>query len=167
MAASDLLPALNYQRELLAQQGMGLLGAWALLNLLVSGWLVVRTSRRSEAHYFHQMNALWNVVNALLAVWGIVQAHPLRVEGMTVASSLADQQHFEGILLFNAGLDVAYVVTGFWLRSRAATAEALPERLLGFGRSLWVQGGFLFLFDLGLYTAYHRFMEPLLNMIGR
>ncbi|KUG08070.1 DUF6992 family protein [Solirubrum puertoriconensis] len=159
------LPAINFQREMLAQQGMGVLGAWALLNLLGSGWLVTRTLPKQAQHYFHQMNVGWGVVNAFLAAWGILQARPLHVEGLTLVDSLQAQFAFEKILLFNAGLDVAYVAVGAWLFARAASVEELPERYLGYARSLWVQGGFLFVFDVGFYLVYHRCAAELLALV--
>ncbi|MBX0291467.1 hypothetical protein K3G63_13540 [Hymenobacter sp. HSC-4F20] len=160
------LPAINHARELLAERGMGVLGAWALLNLVVSGYYVARTDIRTETHHFHLMNVGWNVVNALLAVWGILRAHPQQVAGLTLPASLDAQFAFEKLLLFNAGLDVAYLCLGSWLRARAAhSAAARPERLAGFGRSLWVQGGFLLLFDVGLYLLYHRYAAELLALV--
>ena len=160
------LPALNQQRELLAEHGMAVLGTWALLNLLLSGYLVARTDGRSESHYFHQMNVGWNFVNAVLAVVGIVRAHPNQVAGLTLATSLAAQFDFEKILLLNVGLDVAYLVTGSWLRARSQAPQVKrPERLLGFGRSLWLQGGFLLLFDAGFYLLYHRYAAALLALV--
>ncbi len=45
-----------------------------------------------------------------------------------------------------------YVLAGSYLRRRAAQPGQLrPERPLGYGRSLWVQGGFLLLFDGGMW----------------
>ncbi|MDF7812809.1 hypothetical protein [Hymenobacter sp. YC55] len=161
----DLLPAINHGRELLAERGMAVLGTWALLNLLISGYYVNRSGVRTEAVYFHQMNLGWNFVNVVLAVWGMLQAHPNQVAGLTLADSLTAQFNFEKILLFNAGLDVAYVCVGSWLRARAATALKLPERLLGFGRSLWLQGAFLLLFDLGFYFVYHQQAARLLELL--
>jgi len=161
----QLLATINKSRELLLEHSMGALGAWALLNLLISGYFVARTDKRTEPHYFHQMNVGWNFVNALLAVTGILRAHPNHVEGMDLATSLTAHFTTEKILLFNAGLDVAYLACGSWLRVRAASAQRLPERLLGFGRSLWLQGGFLFLFDLGFYLRYHPFATELLNLL--
>ena len=165
LAAATVLPALNTARELLAERGMGVLGAWALLNLLVSGYHVTRTDTRSEQHYFHQMNIGWGVVNALLAVWGLVQAHPNQVACLTLTDSLTAQFHFEKLLLLNAGLDAAYICIGSWLRARAGTAAHKPERLRGFGRSLWVQGSFLLLFDVGFYVVYHRYAALLLQLV--
>ena len=155
------LPVINHARELLAERGMAVLGAWGLLNLVVSGYYVARTDARTPPHHFHLMNVGWNVVNVLLAVWGILSAHPRQVADLTLAASLSAQFTFEKILLFNAGLDVAYLCLGGWLRARAASAER-PERLLGYGRSLWLQGGFLLLFDLSFYFIYHSYAARLL-----
>ena len=161
---AEALPLLNRGRELLAERGMGVLGAWALLNLVVSGYYVARTDKRSEWHHFHLMNVGWNLVNAGLAVFGLLSAHPNQVAGMTLTESLTAQFNFEKILLFNAGLDVAYVVTGSWLRVRAAT-DRQPARLLGFGRSLWIQGAFLLVFDVSFYLVYHQFAADLLKLV--
>ncbi|MBC6606090.1 hypothetical protein H8B13_04590 [Hymenobacter sp. BT188] len=163
---TDALPLINRSRELLAERGMGVLGAWALLNLVVSGYFVTRTDKRTEWHYFHQMNVGWNMVNVALAVYGILNAHPNQVTGMTLADSFTAQFNFEKILLFNAGLDVAYIATGSWLRARPASTNHRPERLLGFGRSLWVQGAFLLVFDACFYFVYHQFAAELLELLA-
>jgi len=162
---AQTLAAINQSRELLLEHSMGVLGAWALLNLLVSGYFVARTDARHEQHYLHQMNVGWNFVNAMLAVAGILRAHPNYVAGLSLADSLVGQFSTEKILLLNVGLDVTYIACGSWLRARAASARRLPQRLQGFGRSLWLQGGFLFLFDLGFYLRYHPFAAELLRLL--
>ncbi|SDY43647.1 DUF6992 family protein [Hymenobacter psychrophilus] len=159
--ATDL-PAINQARELMAEHGMGLLGVWALLNLVISGYHVSRTDARTAAHHFHFMNVAWNMVNTLLAVWGILRAQPQGVAGLSLADSLAAQQSFEHLLLINAALDVGYVLIGLWLHRRAPAAER-PERLHGYARSLWLQGGFLLCFDLTFYFAYHQFAAQLVQ----
>jgi hypothetical protein len=161
----DALPLINHTRELLAERGMAVLATWALLNLVVSGYWLPRTDGRTPTHHFHQLNVGWNFVNATLAVVGMLRAHPGQVAGMTLAGSLAAQFDFEKILLLNAGLDVAYVCVGSWLRARAAGPAKRPERLLGFGRSLWLQGGFLLLFDLSFYFVYHQHAGQLLYLV--
>lgn len=158
------LAALHQARELLVAQAMSGLGVWALLNVVGSGYRVARLEARSEGYHFHLMNAGWGLVNAVLAIVGIAGTHPGQTTGLTLAGLLAGQLRLENLLLFNAGLDVAYVATGAWLRARAPGAPR-PERLAGFGRSLWVQGGFLFLFDVGLWLAVHRFTAGLLALV--
>lgn len=158
------LDALNHARELLAERGMGVLGAWALLNLLVSGYHVMHADARAEARYFHLMNVGWAFVNLAIAVWGLLHANPNHIAGLPLPDSLAAQFMMEKILLFNAGLDVAYIVCGSWLRARAATTVP-PEKLRGYGRALWLQGGFLLVFDVGFYLFYHRYATELLALV--
>lgn len=160
-----VLPAINQARELLTERAMAVLGGWALLNLLVSGYLVARTDARTVVHHFHLMNVGWNVVNALLAVVGLLRASPHGIGSLTLAESLTAQFNFEKLLVLNLGLDVAYLCVGSWLHARAAT-DSRPVRQLGFGRSLWLQGGFLLLFDSGFYLLYHRFAAQLLQLVG-
>ena len=165
-ATMSPLVAWHQARELLVARGMSVLGLWALLNILVSGYRVARLEPRAEAYHFHFMNAGWGLVNAVLAAAGIIGTHPGQTTGLTLAGLLADQLHLETLLLFNAGLDVAYLVTGSWLRAWAlAPGARRPERLAGFGRSLWVQGGFLVLFDVGLWLAVHQSLAPLLALV--
>ena len=162
------LATLNYARELFVQQAMGVLGVWALLNLLVSGYHVTQADPRTDAYYFHQMNAAWNVVNALLAAWGLLHAIPRTAAGFTLAQSQAAQLSIERILLINAGLDLLYIGIGSWLRARATDSSSRrPERLRGFGSSLWLQGGFLLLFDTSLYLLYHRYAASLAALATR
>lgn len=57
------------------------------------------------------------------------------------------------ILLFNAGLDVGYMLGGVYLLERGKREVKNAERLRGFGRSILLQGAFLFVFDLSLHTV--------------
>ena len=163
------LPALHQARELLVARGMAVLGLWALLNLGLGAWLAFRTFRaegQREAFYFHLMNAGWGLVNAALAGAALLVPKPGLPPTPTLAALLTEQLRLENLLLLNTGLDVAYVMTGCWLRARAGLPGARqPARLAGFGRSLWVQGGFLFLFDVGLWLAVHQFAAPLLSKV--
>lgn len=161
--ADAALPTLNQARELLVERAMSVLGAWALLNLLFSGYHVARTDPRTVGYHFHLLNVGWNVVNALLAVVGLLRAHPADVATMTLGESIVTQTNYENLLLVSVVLDVAYIGLGSWLRARADTAT-LPVRWLGFGYSLWLQGGFLLLFDAGFYGAYHQFAASLLQL---
>ena len=166
LLATAQLVKLHQAHDLLVAQGMGVLGLWALLNLVVSGYRVTQVSPRHEAFHFHLMNAGWGLVNAVLAAFGIIGTHPGLTTGITLGSLLADQLHLENLLLLNAGLDVAYVAVGFWLRALALIPETqASERLAGFGRSLWVQGGFLLLFDAGFWMVVHRAANPLLALL--
>ena len=70
------------------QQGMLILGAWAVLNLLLGSIGSFRTQGQRQA--FHQMNAYWNVVNLGIAVFGFWQA--TQVAAMNFWEGLVAQQ---------------------------------------------------------------------------
>ena len=144
--------ALFMQREVLLGRAMALLATWVLLNLIGSGYYLAHADRRHATFYFHGLNVLWNLVNAGLAAWGILRLHFHPPAGLDAAELLSGQHYYEILFGVNAGLDVLYVLAGSYLRGRAARpAQNRPERLLGYGRSLWVQGGFLLLFDAGMW----------------
>ncbi len=99
------------------------------------------------------MNAGWNVVNAALAIPSLIGAHRRLAEPpeLTLAESIQAQNQIEDLLLFNAGIDLAYITAGFYLIERARTTGADAPELRGWGQALILQGGFLFAFDLITY----------------
>jgi hypothetical protein len=139
------LVGINAARLACNTQGMWVLGTWVLLNFLVSGWLYGRTG--GPRRYFHQMNVGWNLVNLALVGYTFWSNAPDTPLALGLAQTVAEQYLIEKLFLFNAGLDVGYVMLGFFLIEKAKTAARRPERLQGWGRSVILQGGFLFLFD--------------------
>ncbi len=135
------------------QTGMWILGSWAVGNLLVGG-IVMASQPQNEAYYFNQMNAAWNIVNVGLAGMGLYQAYTLDVEGLTWQATLKNHHQIQKILLINAGLDVAYMMTGLYLIEKSHNTANLPERLSGYGKSLLLQGSFLLLFDLSMVFVH-------------
>lgn len=161
------IASLFMARELLLGRGLAVLSAWALLNLVGSGYYLARSDRRHEPFYFHGMNVGWGLANAGLAAWGILQLHFTAPAGLTLAELFQTQLFNENLFLLNAGLDVAYIMTGSYLRARALVpGQALPVRLLGFGRSLWVQGGFLLVFDATMWSLLHWLGRDWLGLLG-
>ena len=154
--AAATVAALFMRREALLGRGLAVLAAWVLLNLIGSGYCLARADRRREDFYFHGLNVLWNLVNAGLAAWGILHLHFGPPPGLDAAELLRGQQHYQTLFAVNAGLDVLYMLAGSYLRQRAARParpdQTRPERLLGYGRALWVQGGFLLLFDGAMWV---------------
>lgn len=145
----------NQKRLLINKSGMTVLAGWALLNLAVSGSQVFNSGGVSKN--FHIMNATWGAVNLAIAGFGYYSS--LRGPGQFGLYDTFNEQTFiQQFLLFNAGLDVAYVVGGFYLRERAerfsVSNQKKFERFKGFGRSLILQGGFLLAFDLTLFFIH-------------
>jgi len=137
------------------------LGSWAGANFLVSGvgWATVP---KGEAHYFHQMNVLWNTVNIGLAIPGYFNAKKSN-PNLTFDNSILIQHKTEKIFLINTGLDVAYLSAGLLLRSNAKINLTKRDQFNGYGNSLLMQGGFLFLFDLTAYLLHNQHAKKSLN----
>jgi hypothetical protein len=130
---------------------MLVLGSWAAGNILAGAYGNFRAS--GEAKYFHQFNALWNSVNLGIAVFGYLDAVSADPATMSAAAIIRDHSSLQSFLLLNAGLDVAYMTAGFYLRERAKNSSN-AGRLRGYGTSLLLQGGFLLLFDVTLYFIH-------------
>ncbi|WP_152559902.1 DUF6992 family protein [Hymenobacter sp. IS2118] len=144
-------------RDLLLSRGLSVLAAWAVLNVVVSGYRAARTPRHLESFHFHGMNLGWGLVNAGLAGWGLWQLHAGPPPSLHLSDLFREQLLNENLFLFNTGLDAAYIMTGFYLRALAGQpARSQPARLAGFGRSLWVQGGFLLVFDAAMWALLHK-----------
>ena len=153
-------------RELLLGRGLAVLAAWALLNLIGSGYFVSRADRRHESYFFHGMNVGWGAINAALAVWGVLHLHFSAPAELRLADVFQEQLANENLFILNSGLDVAYIMTGFFLRAYAYVPGVMhPVRLRGFGRSLWVQGGFLLLFDVVMWSFLHWQGKPLFTLL--
>jgi hypothetical protein len=148
------LPTYNAQLATLDQRGMQVLGAWAIGNVGVSGARYFATDGREK--YFHQMNVGWGVVNLALAGGSLLAARRATPPA-NQAGTVQAQLRTENLYLLNTGLDVAYVATGFYLKERARTRsnQHQQNRLTGYGRSLLLQGGFLFAFDGIMFAAHH------------
>ncbi len=153
-AGAQSLEEFNRGRDEITLTSMSVLAGWSAINLAAGTTLSI-VSPDPVARSFHQMNAGWNVVNALLAVPSLISALG-RLDSppdLTLAESLQAQNSFEDILLFNAGLDLAYMAAGVWLLERANSGGSDADLFEGFGYSLILQGGFLFVFDLVVYVV--------------
>ena len=142
---------LDFNQASIAHQrsAMLTLGGWAVIN--IGTGLALRGGTSGGAREFHTMNALWNTVNLGIAGFGYWSAARSNPAGWDLAQSLNEHQNFQQILLFNAGLDVGYIMGGLYLTERAKRPGANADRLRGFGKSIMLQGGFLMLFDLANY----------------
>ena len=149
---------LNYDKKLMLT-----LGTWATANL-VGGGIGWATATSPEMRSFHQMNTMWNTVNLALALPGYFKA---KKENPTdnLQLSLRQQQKTEQALLFNSGLDIAYITAGFLLRSMALHQQSKAAQWRGFGNGLVVQGSFLLAFDLTAFTLHHRHGKKLFEWV--
>lgn len=151
-AQSDFeLQSFHLERTNINQTAMLVLGGWAAANILIGTYGNFKAS--GEAKYFHQFNAMWNVVNLGIAAFGYFNAINSDPASMTNVEIINDFNSLQNFLLLNAGLDAAYIVTGFYLKEKSKNSSS-PERLKGYSNSLLLQGGFLLLFDVTLYFVH-------------
>tara|TARA_R110002049_G_scaffold163985_6_gene330030 strand:- start:118 stop:708 length:591 start_codon:yes stop_codon:yes gene_type:complete len=148
--AQSELKEFNENRLKITKTGMYTLGAWAVGNMAVSG-IALGGAGGSQKH-FHQMNIYWNIVNLGLAGSGLYSAITADPASFDLAASISEQAKMEKLLLFNAGLDIGYMAAGLWMLERSKNLNNNPELWKGFGKSVILQGGFLFVFDLALFT---------------
>jgi hypothetical protein len=152
-AIAQEIPALgdfNQTRIDYNQKGMIILGSWALGNMVWGGIGASQTT--GEAKAFHQMNLYWNSVNLVIAGFGYWQATK-ETPGADFWATMEAQQGIEKVLLFNGALDLAYMAGGLYMKERGLRKS--NERLIGFGKSVILQGAFLLAFD-GVMYGFHQ-----------
>lgn len=156
------------ERMKINESAMLLLGSWAAGNIIIGTYGNFKT--KGEPKYFHRFNAMWNVVNLGIAAFGYFNAVNSDPAGMTSLEIVKDFNSLQNFLLLNAGLDAAYIMTGFYLKEKSKNSSN-AEILRGFGNSLLLQGGFLLVFDTALYFIHQNHasvklypnIEPLLS----
>ncbi len=142
-------PAFHAQSLRNNNTGMVVLGSWAILNISTGaiGWRHGEGARQ----YFHQMNLFWNGVNLAIAAGALLGNHLTDFSQMDDAQLMARHMRMERLFLINAGLDVLYMAAGLGMTHWAGRSVKHADRLLGYGRSVILQGGFLLIFDAAMY----------------
>lgn len=173
MVLMSVLPAAVYsqtdlqvfhdQSQQINNTGMYVLGSWALVNMATGayGW----SNSSGSNKYFHQMNLFWNVVNISIAGFALVNNYHTDYLAMGPDELMDRHLKIERLYLINAGLDILYIGTGAWLTYLSKSREKNRDLLKGYGNSIMLQGGFLFIFDAVMYFIQHsrssRFLEAL------
>jgi hypothetical protein len=148
------------------KSGMYFLGGWALANMATGTYGWIRYD--GEKKYFHQMNAAWNVVNAGIAVYALLDMTGTDISTLSADEMMRKHIRSENLFLINAGLDILYMAGGAWMIHAAGRNEKRHDMLKGYGQSVILQGAFLFLFDLvkfGIqYNHRQNFTEATTNL---
>jgi hypothetical protein len=154
LSQSTTLPVWNQELVRHSENCMWVLGSWGAANVLAGsiGW---QQAKSPTQRAFHQMNVGWGLINLGLASWGLWDAAHTPTSGLDWWSSQQKLLKTQHIFLFNTGLDVGYVAAGFWMKERSKNVQNNAARWKGFGRSIVIQGTFLFVFDLGAFL-YHQ-----------
>ena len=93
------------------------------------------------------MNIFWNTINLSIAGFALYNYLQTNAAGLSPDEILQTHRKTENLYLINAGLDVLYVGTGFYLKHLSAKKPKKEDLLLGYGNSIILQGVFLFVFD--------------------
>ena len=121
----SLIFSMDKQRIHSQQNGMLVLGTWSLGNI-ISG-VVLKSQTEGSESYFHQMNALWNSVNLGIAAMGYLKSSKEQPTSDPMAS-IEKHLQLEKSLLFNTGLDLAYITAGAWMIERSKN-QINPQKL--------------------------------------
>jgi hypothetical protein len=132
------------------EKGMIILGSWAVGNMVWGGIGASQTTGQTKA--FNQMNLYWNSVNLVIAGFGYWQATK-ETPGTDFWATIEAQHGIEKVLLFNGALDLAYMAGGLYMKERGLRKG--NDRLIGFGKSVILQGAFLLAFD-GVMYGFHQ-----------
>ena len=135
--------------------GMYVLGGWAIANIATGaiGW----SNTGGSTMRFHQMNLFWNTVNLSIAGFALYNYLQTNAAGLSPDEILQTHRKTENLYLINAGLDVLYVGTGFYLKHLSTKKPRKEDLLLGYGNSIILQGAFLFVFDAVMWVIQRNY----------
>jgi len=150
------------RRNQLNKTNMAVLLSWSAANI-VQGSISAGNLQGSQ-HYFHQMNAYFNVVNLAIAGYGLYEVHNQMKKKLDLYQNLKQQQKVESFLLLNSGLDIAYITTGLYLQERGT--NHFNDKTKGYGGSLMLQGSFLLVFDIIQYVEHRQNGQLLDKYLG-
>jgi len=127
--------------------GMIAFSSWTGANLIAGTAGYFTTA--GELKHFFEMNIYFNLINAAIAVPGIIGAVKAKPTGLNFEQTVKESHKIQTIYLVNGVLDLAYITTGFLFRAIGdnQTQQALRDRWKGYGDSFIVQGSFLLLYD--------------------
>jgi hypothetical protein len=131
------------------------LGAWAALSALTGGLGAFLLS--GEAAHFCLMSLTWGWVNGGIAAYLYYHHRKELRQPLSLFRQMEVQAHAEKIILFNTGLDVAYILGGLALRQHGLLPGlTYAELWKGFGAAVILQGVYLLLQDALFYALHVR-----------
>ncbi len=144
----------NAERVKISRGGLYGLAGWSAVNFAVSGagWATTEGATRE----FHRANVTWNFVNIAIAIPGLISSYRKSTDGFSAMKTLDEQRKAEATYLINGILDAGYMGIGLYLRERSRNTEKDVNRMKGWGNALLLQGGFLLLTDVVMYSMHAR-----------
>ncbi|MFW5703333.1 MAG: DUF6992 family protein [Patescibacteria group bacterium] len=122
---------------------------WGVVNLIFGTIQLIRHKRSTQPYYFYLMSMCWGVVNTGIAIGTLAYLSSINTDTFGLTEIIYTGFTFEKTVLANIGLNIAYIAIGAFLVERG---KHLKKHLYkGFGHAIWLQGGFLFIFDTVLF----------------
>ena len=116
-AQTNTLATFNLRQYETLKIGMIVLGSWALLNILIGSFRLMKATRNKR--FFFQMNIYWNIVNMIIASVALYSLLTQEPAAQNLSESIQLHGWYKKILYLNIGLDVAYLFLGQWLKERS------------------------------------------------
>jgi hypothetical protein len=151
------LDEINNTRCKHSLNGMTAFSVWTGGNL-ISGTVGALTTSGELQHFF-EMNIYFNIINAGIAIPGLVNAIRAQSEGLSFEQTVKESQKVKSVFLVNGFLDFTYVTAGFLMREighNNSHNKSIENRLLGYGDSFIMQGSFLLLFDFIEFAVHAK-----------
>ncbi len=147
------------RRTTLGIAGMSVLTTWSVAN--IAGGTIGNFATTGRARFFHQGNALWNTVNLVIGVIGLVGQSRERKRPVDLATSRTRSEKAQLAFAINAGLDVLYIGAGgaMWQLGQDTLEGPTQARVVGYGQALVLQGAFLFAFDVAMLAAHEHLSD--------
>ncbi|WPP49975.1 DUF6992 family protein [Catalinimonas niigatensis] len=129
--------------------------AWAGVNTITSCILIFMTE--AALFYFYAMNVCWGIVNTVVAAFIFYHHNHVFKKPLTLLQQMDYQRHAEKMILFNIGLDIAFVAVGSALYQQAyASIGGYIVLWKGFGAAVMMQGTFLCIQDSLFYWLHSK-----------
>lgn len=140
----------NEERIKISRTGLYSLAGWSAANFIVSG--IGWGTTEGATQYFHRANVTWNFVNAAIAVPGLISSYKKSSSGLSLYSTYKEQRKTEAAYLINGIFDASYIGIGLFLRERSKNIDKNQDITKGWGNALLLQGSFLLLTDIVMYS---------------
>lgn len=116
---------------------------WSTFSIIAGIFLSKGTTRFWQG--FASQAIGWGVIDALIAIIGQKSSNRLFAANPPPEKIAKETKKLRNLLWFNTGLDILYMLGGHWVYKNKGHED---ERWQGIGAGIFVQGTFLFFFDL-------------------
>lgn len=161
-AQGSTLERLNLQQAEILKIGMFVLGAWALLNILIGSVRLTKTSRNKR--FFFQMNIYWNILNLLIAAGVLYYILSNDPAARTLPEAVSFHYLSLRLLYLSTGLALAFLTIGSYLKERSRSSPK-TDQYLGWGQSITLQALVLLLLGIVLVALLEQPAEELLGLL--